>query len=145
MADKGEVFVNGKRVESAALRSGDRVGLGTALAFTYQVAGKRSLTAALQLSSGFQVAGTDKILLMKDRGRDGRILIGTADDCHVRVPNSSGEVEVYSASDGQIRVRFPGDGEIGGCPFRGEHPAASGGLVRCGDTTFVLQPWTRGV
>ena len=100
--------------------------LGKALEFVYQVAGKRSLTAGLQLRSGFQVAGTDKILLMKDRGRDGRILIGRADDSHIRVPHDEAEVEVYSASDGQVRVRFQGQGKIAGRPFRGEHPVAVG-------------------
>jgi hypothetical protein len=141
VAAKGQVFVNGQQVESAVLRSGDRLRLGPAFEFVYTVPGKRSLTTALHLKAGFQVAGTDKILLMKDRGRDGRILIGRAADAHIRVPHDGPEVELYSASDGQIRVRFAGKGEMGGKPFSGSHPITAGALVRCGATSFVLQPW----
>ncbi len=143
IAEKGEVFVNGHKVSSAALKSGDRVRLGVALEFVYRVPSKRSLTASLHLKAGFQVAGTDKILLMKDRGRDGRILIGRAEDAHIRVPHDESEVELYSSSDGQIRVHFAAEGDMGGRPFRGSHPVPAGALVRCGDTAFVLQPWHR--
>jgi hypothetical protein len=51
------------------------------------------------------------VLLLKDRGRDGRILIGASHDCHVRVPGASGEVEIYASRDGQVRVRIDGLGE----------------------------------
>ena len=98
------------------------------------------MTVALTLSSGFQVAGTDKVLLMKDRGRDGRVLIGSVVDAHVRVPREQPEIELFAARDGQVRVKFDGDGEIGGRPFRGEHPVIAGAVVRCGEISFVLQP-----
>lgn len=144
VAERGAVHVNGEPVENAVLRSGDRIRLGSAVDLLYRMPSKRSLTAWLRLGSGFQVAGTDKLLLMKDRGRDGRILIGRADDAHVRVPHDAEEVEVFSANDGQVRVRCARGGEIDGRPFRGEHPVPAGAVVRCGAVSFVLQPWTRG-
>ena len=143
LADQGKVFVNGKQVTSSPLKSGDVVRLGRVLEFVYKVPSRRSVAALLQLRGGFQVAGTDKILLMKDRGRDGRILVGPTEDVHVRVPHDDPEVEIFSSSDGQIRTRFDGSGEIGGRPFRGEHPVAAGAWVRCGRVSFVLQPWQR--
>ena len=106
----------------------------------YQVPSSRSLTAALTLSSGFQVAGTDKVLLMKDRGRDGRILIGSSKDVHVRTPHDQPEIELFATKDGQIRVRFDGTGEMNGQPFSKEHPVEAGALVRCGEVALVLQP-----
>ena len=141
-ADNGEVFVRGKSVPEHALKSGDRVRLGSSLELTYRVPSTRSITAALTLSSGFQTAGTDKILLMRDRGRDGRVLIGPAADAHVRVPDRCPEVEIFAAKDGQVRIRFTGKGSMDGRPFSGEHPVTAGALVRCGELSFVLQPFS---
>ena len=103
----------------------------------------RSLTTSLTLSGGFQVGGTDKILLLKDRGRDGRILIGCKADVHVRVPHEEPEIEIYASKDGQIRVNFADAGDIDGRPFKGEHPVPPGALVRCGRVSFTLHPWSR--
>ena len=142
IADRGEVFVNGQAVQDAVLRPEDEIGLGNTLRMLYAVPTKRSLSALLTLKGGFQVAGTDKVLLLKDRGRDGRILIGRTSDCHVRVPQDGPEIEIYGAQDGQIRVRFSGKGEMDGRPFSGEHPVTAGALVRCGLVSMVLQPWS---
>jgi len=140
IAERGELFVAGRPVDEHRLASGDTVRLGSVLELTYRVPSKRSMTALLTLSSGFQVSGTDKVLLMKDRGRDGRVLIGSVADAHVRVPCQQPEIELFSARDGQVRVRFEGEGEIDGRPFRGEHPVIAGAVVRCGEVSFVLQP-----
>ena len=142
-AENGELFVGNCKVDEHRLRHGDRVKLGSALQMTYRVPSSRSLTAALTLASGFQVAGTDKILLMRDRGRDGRILIGSSADAHVRTQYDQPEIEIFSLKDGQVRVAFEGKGTIGGRPFRGEHPASPGDVVTCGDVSFVLQPWSK--
>lgn len=142
-ADKGEVFIGGKSVPEHVLESGDRVRLGSTLEVTYRVPSTRSLTASLTLSSGFQVAGTDKVLLMRDRGRDGRVLIGPSADAHVRVPDGCPEVEVFARKDGQVRIRCDGKGSMDGRPFSGEHPVTAGALVRCGALSFVLQPLSR--
>lgn len=142
VAERGEVTVDGKKVQSHALRSGDRFRLGATLELVYTLPSARSLTALLTLRGGYQVAGTDKVLVMKDRGRDGRILIGAAKDAHVRVPHP-GPVEIFSNNDGQVRVRCEGGGEMNGQPFSGEHPITAGALVRCGEIAFVLQPVAR--
>lgn len=144
VAQDGELEVNGARTTSHRLRSGDRVRLGRALQLEYNVPSARSLTAALTLAGGFQVGGTERILLMKDRGRDGRILIGSARDVHVRVAGASGEVEVFTTRTGQVRVRAPGSGLIDGRPFSGEHPVDAGAVVQCAGVSFVLLPWSRG-
>lgn len=144
VAEEGEVRVNGMAVTSQALLADDRVQLGSAFAFVYQRPSDRSLSAALRLQSGFQVAGTDRVVLMKDRGRDGRLLLGTGRDVHVRVPRATGEIEVYAASNGQMRVHCAGGGTIDRRPFRGEHPVAAGQVVEAAGISFVMYPWHPG-
>lgn len=141
LAHDGTMFVGGRDVDSHVLRDGDEVQLGKVVSLRYTLASSRSLTATLRLGSPFQIAGTDTILLLKDRGRDGRILIGNRPDSHVRVPKVEDELELFVGRDGQVRVRFAGQGEIDGRPFQGEHPVTPGAYVRCGGVGFVLHPW----
>jgi hypothetical protein len=139
----GEVRLRGAKVGSQPLKSGDRFALGPSLQVLYQIPSSRSLTAVLQLLGGFQIAGTDRILLLKDRGRDGRILLGQAKDVHVRVGSAVGEVEVFAHKSGQIRVRAEGQGTLDGKPFSGEHPVDAGMVVQAAGISFVLLPWHR--
>ena len=143
VAEGGELRVGGQRVGNHGLRAGERVLLGSALQIAYDQPSKRSLTSSLQLLGGFQVAGTDRVLLFKDRGRDGRILIGAGTDVHVRVPGAKGEVEIFANKAGQMRVRSEGGGEIDGRPFRDEHPIDAGATVKAAGVTFVMMPWVR--
>lgn len=140
VAEEGELRVAGQRVVDHRLAAGERVQLGPALGLGYELPCRRSLTAALRLHGGFQVAGTDRLLWMKDRGRDGRIVLGPSTDVHVRVPSATGEVEVYANSSGQMRVSAEA-GTLDGAPFRGEHPVAAGQLVVAAGISFVLLPW----
>lgn len=145
IADGGDLLVGGRKVDRHALRTGDRFQLGPSLALQYQVPSSRSLTAILVLQGGFQVAGTDRVLLLKDRGRDGRILIGAAKDAHVRVPGAQGELEIYATKDGQMRVRVGGQGTMDGKPFTDEHPVAAGAVVQASGIGCVLLPWQRAL
>jgi hypothetical protein len=79
---------------------------------------------------------------MKDRGRDGRLLVGAGQDLHVPVPGASGEVAIYAHSSGQMRVACDSGGTIDGVPFTGEHPLAAGEVVEAAGVTMVLMPWT---
>lgn len=143
VAEGGEVRVGGRAVASHRLRSGECVRLGSSMQVRYLMPSSRSLTAALQLLGGFQVAGTDRVLLLKDRGRDGRILLGPGKDVHVRVPGATGEVEIFSHRSGQVRIRCEGGGELDGRPFRDEHPVTAGAAIQAAGITLVLLPWTR--
>lgn len=141
VAEDGEVQVGGAVVRSHRLRSGETLRLGGSLQMAYRVPSQRSLTAELRLRGGFQVAGTDRILLLKDRGRDGRILIGSGRDGHVQVTGATGEVEIFAHRTGQVRVRCDGAGTIDGHPFQGEHPVDAGAFVEASGIRFVLLPW----
>lgn len=141
VAEDGGVAVGDRSVAQHVLQAGDRVRLGTAFGFRYQRPTSRSLTCRLLLQSGFQVAGTDRVLLMKDRGRDGRILVGPGADVHVTVPGATGEVEIYANNAGQMRVRCEQGGTIDGVAFRGEHPVAAGQVVAAAGVSLVLLPW----
>src|SRR5690606_2623101 len=113
------VQVGGKKVQKHVLKSGDRILLGSALGLLYQKPTSRSLTSRLLFQSGFQVAGTDRVLLMKDRGRDGRILIGPGRDVHVTVAKATGEIEIFASNSGQMRIFCEHGGSIDGTVFRG--------------------------
>lgn len=141
VAQEGEVRVGGGAVAERALGPGDLVQLGPSFAFRYHRPSGRSLSAALAFQGGFQVAGTDRLVLMKDRGRDGRILIGPGKDVHVRVARATGEVEVFATNTGQVRVACEAGGTIDGVPFRGEHPLAAGQVVEAAGVGLVLMPW----
>lgn len=141
VAEDGEVRVRGRRVRQHKLQDGDTIQFGPSLAASYRQPTERSLTAGLVLQGGFQIAGTERVLLMKDRGKDGRILVGPGRDVHVRVAGASHEVELFAASTGQIRVHCPAGGTIDGSPFKGEHPVDAGQVVTAGGVTFVLLPW----
>ena len=142
VAADGDVYVDDREVSRRALQAGDVVRLGSALSLVYRRPSPRSLSSKLVLQGGFQVAGTDRVLLMKDRGRDGRILIGPGRDAHVCVPTATGEVELYANNDGQMRVFCDSGGSIDGTVFTGEHPVAAGQLVEAGGVTFLLLPWS---
>lgn len=139
--ETGEVRVGGVVVTSHKLRTGDRVQLGTTLQFVYAMPSSRSLSASLRLLGGFQAGFTDQVLLLKDRGRDGRILIGAGHNVHVQVANAKADVEVFAHKTGQIRVRCESGGTIDGRPFSDEHPVDPGALVQVAGVSFVLLPF----
>ncbi|MFT4511982.1 MAG: hypothetical protein ACI89X_000688 [Planctomycetota bacterium] len=141
IAEQGEVRVGTKKVQKHVLKTGDKVHLGPALGMLYQKPTSRSLTSRLLFQSGFQVAGTDRILLMKDRGRDGRILIGPGRDVHVTVAKATGEVEIFASNSGQMRIFCEQGGSIDGTVFKGEHPVAAGQVIEACGITFLLMPW----
>lgn len=142
VAAEGKVRFESKDVDRQRLQSGDKLTLGDSLGLHYRVPSKRSLTAELRLLGGFQVAGTDRILLMKDRGRDGRILIGPGDGTHVRVPTANGSLEIFAAPDGRIVVRCAGGGTLDGNRFQGEAVLEAGCTVQAAGVSFVVQPWS---
>jgi hypothetical protein len=141
VAEQGEVHIGRRKVDKHVLKSGDLVRFGPALGAVYQRPTSRSLTSKLTLQSGFQVAGTDRVLLMKDRGRDGRILIGPGRDVHVTVSRATGEVELFANNSGQMRIYCEAGGSIDGTVFKGEHPVAAGQIVEACGITFLLLPW----
>ena len=141
VAEDGEVKIDGEVVKKQALKSGDKIALGPALGVLYQRPTSRSLSSRLLLQNGFQVAGTDRVLMMKDRGRDGRILIGPSQDVHVTVAKGTGEVELFANNAGQMRVFCEQGGSIDGTVFKGEHPVAAGQVIEACGITFLLLPW----
>ncbi len=143
VAENGDVAVGGQKVSRHALRNGERFRLGSALQAVYSMPCSRSLTAMVQLLGGFHAAGTDRVLLLKDRGRDGRICVGAGSDVHVRVASATAEVEVFGSKTGQLRVRCASGGTIDGVAFADEHPVDAGAVVDAGGVRFVLMPWNR--
>jgi hypothetical protein len=143
VAEGGEVFANGERVRELRLSGRVRFRLGPTVEMEYRLPGSRSLTAALTILGGFVVAGTDRVLWMKDRGRDGRILIGANPDAHVVVAGADVEMELFADRDGRVMVRAPQGATMDGKPIAGDHPLSAGVEVRAGNLSFVALPWQR--
>ncbi|MBK8977963.1 MAG: hypothetical protein IPM29_18810 [Planctomycetes bacterium] len=141
VAERGAVSCDGRQVDELELSDGRRVALGGPVGIEYRRPNPRSLTAVLRITGGFRVAGTERILWMKDRGRDGRILLGAGRDQHVPVESATGSVEIFADRDGRIRVRCDGEGSIDGRPFDKEHPVVAGTTITAAGVTFVVLPW----
>lgn len=142
VAERGELRVAGERVPKVRLTDGLRFSLGGHVDILYRLPSARSLTARLDLQGGVQIGGATALLWLKDRGRDGRILIGPGPGSHIRVPGASGTVELFAGSDGRIRVRVDGDGTIDGAAFEGEHPVDGGAFVAALGVGFSVHPWS---
>ncbi|MBI5853130.1 MAG: hypothetical protein HZB39_19135 [Planctomycetes bacterium] len=143
VAEGGELFRDGKRVADLRLQGRVRFRLGPTVEMEYRMPSSRSLSANLSILGGFVVAGTDRVIWMKDRGRDGRILIGPGRDAHVVVAGLQQEIEVFADRDGRIRVAVPGSATMDGRPFTGDHPVAAGASIAVGDVSLVMVPWQR--
>jgi len=142
VAERGPVVVDGVVSPKIKLTDGLCFGLGDHVRMRYRLPSSRSLTARLDLMGGVELGGAQALLWMKDRGRDGRILIGPGSDAHVRVASATGTVELFAGNDGRIRVRAEGGGAIDGAPFEGEHPVAGGAFVSSQGVGFSVQPWS---
>ncbi len=142
VAERGVVRIRGREIAEAELSDGCRFHLGEHVELEYRLPSRRSLSAMLRIHGAFQIAGTQRILWMKDRGRDGRILIGPGKDVHVPVGSAEGEVELYADRDGRLRVRVPGEGRLDGVAFREEHPVQAGSVVQAAGLGFTLLGWS---
>lgn len=143
VAEGGELFSDGRRVADLRLQGRARFRLGPTVEMEYRLPSSRSLSANLTILGGFVVAGTDRVIWMKDRGRDGRILIGPSRDAHVVVAGLQQEIEVFADRDGRIRVAVPGPATMDGRPFSGEHPVTAGASIAVGEVSLVMVPWQR--
>ena len=90
-------MINGKAVTRAALKSGDRITLGSTCQLAFDQPSPLSPTARLDLVSGhrFQMA-VDAILLMADL-----LVLGPGDEPHVPL-SSRDEVTLYRGPDGLV-------------------------------------------
>lgn len=143
-AEAGGLFDReGRACERIDLEGPTRFRLGDAVGFRYHRPSDRSLSANLTVHGGFRVGGCERLVWMKDRGRDGRVLLGPARDAHVQLSQAVGEVELYAERDGRVYVSVDGEGEIDGRPFVGRHPVVPGAVVRAVGLEFVVVPWSR--
>jgi hypothetical protein len=93
--DGQPLSVNDKPTAAAALADGDVVRLGREFSFVFRMPSARSRAALLQLAPGFQVEGTQVVILAPPSGRAGAIVVGDRADAHVRTPAAHGECEIY--------------------------------------------------
>lgn len=143
VAEGGELSADGQRVAELALRGRTRFKLGPTVELEYRLPNPRSLTALLTVQGGFQIAGTDRVLWMKDRGRDGRILVGPDRDAHVVVAGLSRELEIFADRDGRVRIAVQGPATMDGKPFTGEHPVTAGASIVVENIALVMLAWHR--
>jgi hypothetical protein len=131
-----DLAVNGRKVTEADLVPGDRIRLGEDLELLFELPAPDSRTALLTLKEGFEVDGVSRVLLLKGRGRDGRIRLGPGADCHLRV--ASGRAELYESSEGVLFCSSPDGVQVDGAPTVPEARIGPGAMVRCGKLLFSL-------
>ncbi len=130
--------VNGRPTEKAALVPGDRVTLGSACQFLFQVPVPVSTTARLELVSGHRLPlSVDGILLMAET-----LLMGDGPQSHIVVPGLEANIVLYRTKDG-VGVRYPGEFRVNGEPRTDRdalppHAAVSGKAI-----SFALEPAVR--
>jgi tetratricopeptide (TPR) repeat protein len=130
--------VNGQSVPKALLRPGDRVTLGAACQFLFQVPVPLSTTARLELVSGHRLPlSVDGILLMAET-----LILGPGPQSHVPMPDLGKTVVLYRHRDG-LGVRFAGEFRVNGEVQRERGALPSNATVSGPDFSFAVEPAMR--
>lgn len=129
------VQVNGRAVERALLRSGDRITLGNACELRFSQPVPVSATAQLEVISGHRLSvAVDRIFLMADT-----LVLGPALQSHVSMPDLAQPVILYRHKDG-LAVRHAGTLTVDGQPCRDRGILAASSQVSGEDFSFAVEP-----
>lgn len=128
------VKVNGKPVEKAPLRSGDRLMLGGCeLKFTMPV--PVSTTAQLEVVSGHRLPqAVDKVFLMADT-----LVLGPTSQAHVFMPDLKQPIILYRNGDG-LGLRYQANMTVDGEPCRGRANLQRKAHVAGEDWSLAIEP-----
>lgn len=137
-----DLAVNGKKVKTHDLQSGDEVRMGRDFCFRFGQPTERSKAATLTILSGHDVAGAKQVILMPAIGRAGCIRIGPFDDAHVPTFGADGDVEIYrdSGEAGADLVIVSTVGvAVDGDEVRAKAVAYDESRATCGELTFHVR------
>jgi len=124
------VQVNGRMVNKALLRSGDRLTLGTSCQMAFTQAVPVSPSARLEVTSGHRLLKpVDAVLLMAET-----LILGAPPQCHVAIPDLEKPIILYRNRD-RLSVRYDGKFQIDGHDqsergqLTGAHRVTAGGVT----------------
>ncbi|MFO0810625.1 MAG: hypothetical protein U0746_18515 [Gemmataceae bacterium] len=130
--------VNGRSADKVALTPGDRVTLGSACQFLFQVPVPVSTSARLELVSGHRLPlSVDGILLMAET-----LVMGDGPQAHIVVPGLETNIVFYRTKDG-VGVRYPGEFRVNGEPRTDRDALPPFAAVSGKEISFALEPATR--
>jgi hypothetical protein len=128
-------LVNGRPVERALLRSGDRVTLGTVCQFQFRQPVPVSASAQIELVSGHRLwLAVDAVLLMADT-----LVLGPGGQVHVPLPDVKYPVVLFRTRNG-LGVRYAGNMVVNGKPCRDRCTLEAGATVVGDDFSLTLEP-----
>jgi tetratricopeptide (TPR) repeat protein len=127
--------LNGKPVEKALLRNGDRVTLGSCCQLQFRQPVPVSTSARLDLVSGHRLRlAVDGVLLMADT-----LIIGPGQQVHVQMPETQQSVILFRQKNG-LGIRTNGMMTINGQSVRERGLLGSGAHVMGEDFSMTLEP-----
>jgi hypothetical protein len=129
------VRVNNKPAgESASLRDGDRITVGSALQFVFRLPVPVSGSARLEIASGHRLGmAVDAVLLMADT-----LVLGPGTQTHIQAADMRRQVVLHRSKAG-LAVRCPGEFQVndGPCTNRAELNVPA--RVCADDVVFTLE------
>ena len=127
-------FVNGRKVDSAPLKDGDVIRLGSTLELEFHQPSPVSSTARLAVVSRHRFPmAVDGVLLMAET-----CLIGSHPQSHVKAPNLPGSVVLYRQGT-SLGCRAPGTFEVDGRPSTSRAPLTLQSCVLGEGFSFSLE------
>jgi hypothetical protein len=131
--------VNGHTVTKATLTPGDRVTLGIACQFRFDLPVPVSTSARLQLVSGHRLPlSVDGILLMAET-----LVLGPGPQAHVPLTGVAADVLLFRHKDG-LGVRYDGPFKVNGRPANNREELPPAATVTGPDFSFAVEPAGKG-
>lgn len=127
--------VNGMATSKATLKPGDRVTLGAACQFLFQIPVPVSSSARLDLVSGHRLPlSIDGILLMSET-----LVIGPGPAAHIAVSDLEKSIVLYRHKDG-LGIRCQGDFKINGSAAKDREALPPNAIVNTPHLGFAVEP-----
>lgn len=128
-------FVNNRPVETASLRDGDVLRLGSTLELEFRQPSPVSATARLAILSRHRLPlAVDGVILMGET-----CILGPSPQAHIRAPGLAGPVVLYRQGEG-LWCRAPGAFEVDGRPCVGRSALAARSSVLGDGYSFSFEP-----
>jgi hypothetical protein len=128
-------FVNGRAVDSAPLRDGDVIRLGSNVELEFRRPSPVTSTATLRLLSRHRPPmAVDGVLLMAQS-----CLVGPTRQCHISAPKLTQPVVLFRQAD-TLWCRCPGSFEVDGKPALSRAPITLSSSVKGEGFSFSLEP-----
>ena len=128
-------FVNGQAIETAPLRDGDVIRLGSSVELEFRQPSPVSATARLQVVSRHRLPlAVDAVILMAET-----CIIGPSSQAHVAASNIEGPIVLYRQGNG-LACRAPGAFEVDGRTCAARAPITLQSSILGEGFSFSLEP-----